>query len=127
MNALVEIDGVVMPGSVPYLETSAVSSKYTTALTVSIRRIVGGGACARPGRENVAAHRVARAIFQSHGRSRVASCFIGVASCSFEGVHSGSFVLLPLVQAEAFSKFRHGLVYFFDWRKNALPIDGSSA
>jgi hypothetical protein len=48
-------------------------------------------------------------------------------SCSFEGVHSGSFVLLPLVQAEAFSKFRHGPEYFFAWGKNALPIDGSSA
>jgi hypothetical protein len=49
MNALLEIDGVIMPESVPYLETSLVSSKYTTALTVSIRRIVGGGACDRPG------------------------------------------------------------------------------
>jgi len=36
-------------------------------------------------------------------------------------------VLLPPVQAEAFSKFRHGLIIFFGWRKNPLPIDGSPA
>jgi hypothetical protein len=36
-------------------------------------------------------------------------------------------VLLPAVQAEAFSKFRHGPVYFFAWGKNALSIDESSA
>jgi RNA polymerase sigma factor (TIGR02999 family) len=38
-------------------------------------------------------------------------------------------ILVPLqpVPAEAFSKFRHGLVYFFAWGKKALSIDGSSA
>ncbi len=41
--------GVVMLGSVANLETSAVSSKYTTAFTVSIRKTEAGGTCARPG------------------------------------------------------------------------------
>src|ERR1035441_9873422 len=58
--------GVVTLGSVPNLESSAVSSRYKTELAVSIRRIVGGGTCARLGQENAAAHRVAaRAVFDS--------------------------------------------------------------
>ena len=53
-------------------------------------------------------------------------CFM-VVSYLFGGDHSDSFVLLPLVQAEADGKSGHVLVYFLCPWENGLSIDARSA
>ena len=54
-------------------------------------------------------------------------CFSWLSPYPLEGDHSESFVLLPLVQAEADGKSGHVFGYFLSHGENGLSIGASSA